>query len=153
MQWSRRTLKFSDKCSAQKGAGHTTGWCFRCNNEKWKDMISEISTSQKPAQMVCASISLDEQGQPQRSPLVIMKRDQNAAKGGYISQSYTQTLRIGLMPYWHRSQLSMQGNTRIHTSKQHRCFLVNFKLLLPIGQLFHQISTLSSTFDGTSSDA
>jgi hypothetical protein len=27
--WGRRTLKFSDECSVQKGAGANQEWCFR----------------------------------------------------------------------------------------------------------------------------
>jgi transposase len=33
-KWGRRTLKFSDECSVQKGAGHNTEWCFRYPWEK-----------------------------------------------------------------------------------------------------------------------
>jgi transposase len=33
-QWARRTLKFSDKCSVQKGAGNNQEWCFRSPWEK-----------------------------------------------------------------------------------------------------------------------
>jgi transposase len=28
-QWSRRTLKFSDECSVEKGSGQNNEWCFR----------------------------------------------------------------------------------------------------------------------------
>jgi transposase len=51
--WGRRTLKFSDECSVQKGSGHNTEWCFRYPWEKWKrEMVTEVGTSQKPTQMV-----------------------------------------------------------------------------------------------------
>jgi hypothetical protein len=32
--WHRRTLKFSDECSVQKGSGHNNEWCFRFVWEK-----------------------------------------------------------------------------------------------------------------------
>jgi hypothetical protein len=55
--WHRRTVKFSDECSIQKGSGHNTEWCFRYNYEKWKPrMLTEVSTAVKPAQMVWAAI-------------------------------------------------------------------------------------------------
>jgi IS30 family transposase len=48
--WHRRTLKFSDECSIQKGSGHNTKWCFRYDDEKWKPrMLTEVSTAVKPA--------------------------------------------------------------------------------------------------------
>jgi transposase len=97
--WGRRTLKFSDECSIQKGSGHEQEWCFRYPWQKWnREMISPQSTSRKPAQMVWASIWLDERGQPRRSPLVIMKRDSNAPHNGYSAQSYIDTLQKGLLP-------------------------------------------------------
>jgi len=32
----RRTVKFSDECSVQRGSGAEAEWCFRYPNEKWK---------------------------------------------------------------------------------------------------------------------
>jgi hypothetical protein len=46
-------------------------------------MILEHGTSRKPAQMVWASIWLDERGRARRSNLVIMERDSDAPRGGY----------------------------------------------------------------------
>ncbi|KAG9381474.1 hypothetical protein A1F94_007128 [Pyrenophora tritici-repentis] len=77
--WGRRTLKFSDECLVQKGSGANQEWCFRFPWEKWKpEMILEYGTSRKPAQMVWASIWLDERGRARRSNLVIMERDSDA---------------------------------------------------------------------------
>jgi hypothetical protein len=61
-------------------------------------MMSEVGTSCKPAQMVWASVWLDERGRPRRSPLVIMERDHDAPRHGYSSQSYIEALRKGLLP-------------------------------------------------------
>jgi transposase len=130
--WHCQTLKFSDECSIQKGSGHNHEWCFRFEWEKWKrKMISEISTSRKPAQMVWASVWLDERGRPRRSKLIIMQRDFNAPKGGYSTQRYIETLKQGLLPYWRRSQLFMQDNARIHTSRAARAWLTS-KHITPI---------------------
>jgi transposase len=96
--WGRRTLKLSDECSVQKGSGHNTEWCFRLPWEKWKkEMITEVSTSRKPAQMVWASIWLDKRGRGRRSNLIIMDRNNNAPRGGHSSQSYMKALRKGLL--------------------------------------------------------
>lgn len=122
--WLRRTIKFSDECSVQKGAGHTQEWCFRYPDEKWDHkMVTEVPTGRRPAQMVWGSVWLDERGRPRRSKLVIMKRDPNSPRGGYSAQSYIDTLRKGLLPHYRRSQLFMQDNASIHTARAARAFL------------------------------
>jgi transposase len=122
--WARRTLKFSDECSVEKGSGHNQEWCFRFPWEKWKpEMISALPTSRKPAQMVWGAIWLDERGRPRRSKLVIMERDPDAPRCGYSSQSYIETLQEGLLPHYRRSQVFMQDNARIHTSRATRAWL------------------------------
>jgi transposase len=80
-------------------------------------MLTEVSTSRQPAQMVWASVWLDERGQPRRSELIIMERDPDAQKGSYSTKSYIDALTRGLLPHWRRSQLFMQDNARIHTSR------------------------------------
>lgn len=115
--WSRRTVKFSDECSVQKGLGHHQEWCFRFNDEKWATrMITEVPKSRSPSQMVWGAIWLDNRGKPRRSPLVIMERDPNASKGGYTAQSYIKTLEKGLLPHWSEGQLFQQDNAPIHTA-------------------------------------
>jgi transposase len=122
--WSQRILKFSDECSLQKGSGQNQEWVFCHKDEKWKpSMITEESTSQKPAQMVWGAIWLDERGQPRRSPLVIMDRDPDAPRGGYTAQSYIETLEEGLKPHWRSSQLFMHDNAPIHKARATRDWL------------------------------
>ena len=87
-------------------------------------MITTISTRRKPAQMVWASVWLDERGRPRRSKLVIMDRDPLAKKKGYSSKSYIEALTKGLLPHYRRSQLFMQDNAGIHTSRAVRAFLL-----------------------------
>jgi transposase len=116
--WVRRTLKFSDECSVQKGSGANQEWCFRYPWEKWKpDILDPTSTSRKPAQMVWACVWLDKRGRARRSKLVIMERDPDAKKRGYSAQSYMKALTQGLLPHWRRSELFMQDNAGIHRSK------------------------------------
>jgi transposase len=122
--WLRCTLKFSDKCSVQKGSGSNQEWCFCFPWEKWKrEMITEVSTSGKPSQMVWASIWLDKHGRLQRSNLVIMERNSDAPRGGYSAQSYMQALKEGLLPRWHCSQLFMHDNAGIQRSCTVAAFL------------------------------
>ena len=122
--WRHRVVKFSDECSIEKASRSEQEWCFRYPVEKWKArMITEVSTGQVRCQMVWGAIWLDERGRGRRSPLVIMERDQNAPRGGYSSQSYIQTLRTGLLPSYRPSQIFMQDNARIHTSRAVRTFL------------------------------
>ena len=45
-EWHRRTVKFSEECSVQKGFGSEQEWAFRFPWEKWKpEMISPSGTS------------------------------------------------------------------------------------------------------------
>ena len=63
--WARRTLKFSDECSVEKGSGQDKGRVFRFLWEQWKPtMLQTDDISQKPAQMVWASEWLDKCGRP-----------------------------------------------------------------------------------------
>ena len=52
-----------------------------------------------------------------------MERDPDAPRSGYSSQSYIETLQEGLLPHYRRSQLFMQDNARIHTSRATRAWL------------------------------
>jgi hypothetical protein len=88
-------------------------------------MITEVGTNRKPAQMVWASIWVDERGCARRSNLVIMNRDFNVLKHGYSSQSYLEALRKGLLPHWRHTQLFMQDNANIHTSRVVHQFLID----------------------------
>jgi transposase len=127
--WHRRILKFSDECSIQKGSGHTTEWCFRYDDEKWKTkMVTQLSTARKPAQMVWAAVWLDERGRPRRSDLIIMQRDPDAPHGGYSAQSYIQALQQGLLPHWRDSQLFMHDNASIHTARAVASFIENYQI-------------------------
>ena len=117
-------MKFSDKCSVQKGSGQNKEWCFRYPDKKWKPkIITEVSTSRPPAQMVWGAIWLDKRGRPRRSPLVIMERDPDAPRNGYTARSYIAALEEGLLPHYRQSQLFMQDNARIHTSHAVRAFM------------------------------
>jgi transposase len=57
-----------------------------------------------------------------------MHRDFNALKHGYSSQSYLEALRKGLLPHWHRTQLFMQDNARIHMSRVMQQFLTDYHI-------------------------
>jgi transposase len=91
-------------------------------------MITEAPTGGKPAQMVWACVWLDGRGRARRSNLVIMKRDPNAQKRGYSSQSYIEALTKGLLPHYRRSQLFMQDNALIHTSRVVRGFHARYHI-------------------------
>jgi hypothetical protein len=89
-------------------------------------MKSEVGTSRKPGQMVWASIWVDERGCARKSNLVIMDHDFNTPKHGCSGQSYLEALRKGFLSYWCRTQLFMQDNARIHTSRVVRQFLMDY---------------------------
>ena len=122
--WLRQPVKFSDECSVQKGAGHTQEWCFRYPEKKWDhEMVTEVPTGRRAAQMVWTCIWLDERGRPRRSKLVIIERDPDDLKGGYSAQSYIEELRKSLLPHYRRFELFMQDNASVHTAHAVRAFL------------------------------
>jgi transposase len=56
-RWGRRTLKFSYKCSVQKGSSGNQEWCFGFPWAKWKPkMLDPTRTNTKQAQMVWACV-------------------------------------------------------------------------------------------------
>ena len=115
--WGRRWFKFSDECSVARGSGHNTTWVWRLPEDKWShEMVEEVATSQQPARMIWASISMTPGGRVWRSPLVIMTRDETAPRHGYTAQSYIWALEEGLQPDYRPGQWFMQDNARIHTA-------------------------------------
>ncbi len=120
LDWNfkRQPLTFSDECSVERGSGHNTGWVWRLPSQKWDHkMINEIPTGKQPARMVWGAIWLTEEGEAQRSPLVIMTRDPRSLGGGYTAWSYIKALKEGLRPVYSRGQLFMQDNARVHTAR------------------------------------
>lgn len=116
--WGRRVFRFSDECSIARGSGHNPTWVWRIPAEKWDhEMIEEVSISRQPARMVWGSISLTQGGRVWRSPLVIMTRDQAAARRGYTTWSYTKALEEGLMDAYRPGDWFMQDNAPIHTAQ------------------------------------
>jgi transposase len=91
-------------------------------------MIAATPTGSKPAQMVWASIWLDECSQAQRSELVITERNPNTKRKNYSSQSYIKTLTKGLLPRWKHSQHFMQNNAHVHTSRAVAAFLARHRI-------------------------
>ena len=73
--------------------------------------------------MVWGVIWLTPNSRVERSPLIIMERDPDAAKNGYSASSYTETLTHGLLPQYHPGQIFMQDNAPIHNAKYTKEFL------------------------------
>jgi transposase len=91
-------------------------------------MLTECSTSKKPAQMVWASVWLDECGHPCCSELVIIEHNPDTPRGGYSAQSYIEALKKGLLPHWRHSQYFMQDNAGIHRSRAVLAFLHHHRI-------------------------
>lgn len=63
-----------------------------------------------------------------RSPLVIMKRDEEATKKGYSANSYMWALEEGLLPNYSETRYFQQDNARIHTCEATTAFLLSNKV-------------------------
>ena len=57
------------------------------------------------------------------SPLVMLERDETTVHTGYTSQSYTEALDEGFLPYYRPGDWFMQDNARVHTSSMTREYL------------------------------
>jgi hypothetical protein len=61
-----------------------------------------------------------------RSPLIIMTRDDQAAKRGFTQYSYLAALDEGLIPYYDGTRHFQQDNARIHRTEAIDRFLMNY---------------------------
>lgn len=116
--WEATTVKFTDKCSVQRGSGQQAEWCFRYSDKKYHpDMIIEVEKSNKMSQMVWGAIWITLDSYAGRSPLIIIGRDWESKKIGYSGKSYTKTLEDSLVEQYQPGKIFMQDNAPIHTSK------------------------------------
>ena len=109
--WSNTII--SDECSVKLGVGKRRQWAFGYPHQKWDtDKITTYNKSKGPSIMVWACIS------PSfgKSDLIIMTRDESAARNGYTSWSYVETLEAGLKPLYSGEEFQQDGAS-IHTSK------------------------------------
>ena len=113
-------IKFSDECSVIRGKSGKQVWVFRTPKQKWdKEMIEEKERGKGMAQMFWGAIWVGG-----RSKLIVMERDEGAARRGYSSISYQTTLEEGLLPNWDKDiDLFMQDNASIHKSGSTRDWL------------------------------
>ncbi len=122
--WRRRTVKFSDECSVQRGSGRQAEWSFRFPHEKYDPkMITEREKGKPMSQMVWASIWVTRNGRVGRSPLIIMERDPDSPRNGYSAKSYLKTLEEGLLPNYRPGDAFVQDNASIHKSAAVKDFL------------------------------
>ena len=120
----RRTVKFSDECSVQRGSDAQAEWVFRRPDQKWDyEMIQEKENNEGMSQMVWGCIWVTSNGRVGRSELIIMERDSQAARQGYTAQSYIDTLEKGLLPHYRPGQVFVQDNAPIHKAEVTREWL------------------------------
>jgi hypothetical protein len=112
-------------------------------------MVNEVRTGRKPAQIVWASVWLDERGQLRRSKLIIMARDPDAPKGGYSTKSYIEALTKGLLLTTDVLSCSCRI-MRVFTPLKLQSVGWNLSASgTSNGQHIHQTSTQLNTFGGT----
>ena len=102
--WSNTII--SDECSVELGVGKRRQWAFGYPHQKWNtDKITTYNKSKGPSIMVWACIS------PSfgKSDLIIMTRDESAARNGYTSWSYVETLEAGLKPLYSGEEFQQDG--------------------------------------------
>jgi transposase len=122
--FGRNRFRFGDECSLARGSGHHTTWVWRLPAEKWShEMVEEVTTARQSARMIWASISMTPGGRVWRSELVVMTRDEAAARRRCIAQSYIQALEEELRDSYRPGEWFMQDNAPIHTAHTSREWL------------------------------
>lgn len=106
---------FSDECSVErhsKTIGSGSGWVWRFTSEAYRrDLVNIVPHVRDISQMVWAAIWLGG-----RSDLVVMERDESAARNGYTANSYIEALDEGLVPHYTPGTIFQQDNAKIHTA-------------------------------------
>lgn len=106
------TWLFSDECSVQRKPSHGVKFVFRYQKEGFREDLVNLEYHGKPiSQMVWASI-----WRGGRSKLVVMERDPESKKNGFIAKSYIKTLEDGLIENYEPGLVFQQDNARIHTA-------------------------------------
>jgi transposase len=63
-----------------------------------------------------------------RSELIIMERDEDAPRRGYIAKSYQKALREGLLPHYDGTRHFQQDNARIHVCEATQTWLAKHRI-------------------------
>ncbi|RDW79716.1 hypothetical protein BP6252_04354 [Coleophoma cylindrospora] len=105
---------YSDESTIQTTPNSLDCWLFRLPEHKYDKENVNIQEHVK------AEISMMVWGmiwKGGRSELVIMERDEAAARNGYSANSYTWALEEGLLPYYIPGRFFLQDNAKIHVAK------------------------------------
>ncbi|OKP13231.1 Transposable element Tc1 transposase [Penicillium subrubescens] len=89
-----------------------SGWVWRFTSEAYRrGLVNIVPHVRDISQMVWAAIWLGG-----RSDLVIMERDESAARNGYTARSYIDALGEGLVLHYTPGTIFQQDNAKIHTA-------------------------------------
>ncbi len=100
---------------------------FRKSHEKYNRDLVNLRDHVKPSLTVMMWAGI---WSNQKTPLVIMERDSTSQSNGYISQSYQNALREGLLPVYDGTRIFIQDNAPIHTSAATMQWLLDHQIEL-----------------------
>jgi transposase len=104
---------WSDECSAERGRGKVTEWCFGYIKDKWKREYIQTYSKEKGLSVMVWGCFWG----AGRSELFILNRDFASKKHGYSTASYVEVLDDQLPKCWQPGMVFMQDNASIHTSR------------------------------------
>lgn len=111
---------YSDEMSAQNKPNSGNPWIFRLPKDKWKPANVNLQAHVKPTLVLMVFGTIWKGG---RSPLVVLERDEFAARNGFTARSYIQALEEALLPEYRPGTFFQQDNARIHTARATKEFL------------------------------
>lgn len=111
-EWA--VIIFSDESSVERGQGGQREWVWRTAEQKWSpQFVQTYKKGHDISIMVWGAIWIGG-----RSDLVIMTRDDDAARNGYTTNSYLEVLNDALSRCWQPGMKFMQDNAPINTAKK-----------------------------------
>lgn len=123
---------FGDKRSHEKGTSARRLWVFRTPDQKWnKEMIQPYKKGKDINVMIWSAIHGNG-----RSDMMIIDRDSDSEKSGYIANSYPSVLRDQLPRIWQPGMTFMQNNPSIHIAKRVKQWLEDEGIMVLVWPLY-----------------
>ena len=104
---------FTDECSLERGSGKrpTWIWCYK-GHRLDKDKVAMYEKGKDISIMIWGGIWLAD-----RSNIQFLRRDEDAARGGYTARSYVEILEEQIPQIYSLGMVWQQDNASIHTAR------------------------------------